>query len=79
MRPRDDAFPQGTCFVDVVLDEDEQLRLWTSDLPSFYYSMAVTDARAKTNQFTGPVPEAEFRCFTNASAPTAASLAILMA
>ena len=47
--------------MDVVLDEDEQLCLWTSALPSFYYSMAVTDARAKTNQFTGPVPEAEFR------------------
>ena len=58
VRPRDDALPHGTCFLDVVLDEDEQLRLWTSDLPSFYYSMAVTDARAKTKQFTGPLPEA---------------------
>ena len=58
VRPRDDALPHGTCFLDVVLDEDEQLRLWTSDLPSFYYSTAVTDARAKTKQFTGPLPEA---------------------
>ena len=46
VRSRDDAFPQGTCFVDVVLEDDEQLRLWTSDLPSFFYVMRVTDARA---------------------------------
>ena len=36
VRLRDDAFPQGTCFVDAVLEDDEQLRLWTSDLPSLY-------------------------------------------
>ena len=60
LRPRDEAFPQGTCFVDVVLDDDEQLRLWTSDFPSFYYVMAVTDARARTNQFTEALSEAQF-------------------
>lgn len=61
VRSRDDAFPQGTCFVDVVLEDDEQLRLWTSDLPSFYYVMRVTDARARTNQFTEPLAEYQFR------------------
>ena len=60
VKPQYDVFPQGTCFVDVVLGEDEQLRLWTSDLPSFYYVMAVTDARARTNQFTEPLPEEQF-------------------
>ena len=29
------------------------------DLPSFYYVMAVTDARARTNQFTEALPEAQ--------------------
>ena len=60
VRPSDAALPQGTCFLYVVLEDDEQLRLWITDLPSFYYSILVTDSRARTNQFTEPLEEKMF-------------------
>ena len=61
VRPADAALPHGACFLDLVLDDGEQVRLRITDLPSFYYSILVTDARARTNQVTDPLPEAEFQ------------------
>ena len=55
------ALPHGACFLDLVLDDGEQVRLWITDLSSFYYSILVIDARARTYQFTDPLPEAEFQ------------------
>ena len=57
VRATDDAFPHGSCFLDIVLGSGEQLLLWISDLPSFYYTMMVTDKRARTNQFTDVLDE----------------------
>ena len=50
VRPADAAMPHGACFLDVALVDGEQVRLWITDLPSLYYSILVTDARARTNQ-----------------------------
>ena len=57
VRATDDAFPHGSCFLDIILGSGEHLLLWISDLPSFYYTMMVTDERARTNQFTDVLDE----------------------
>lgn len=47
-----ESMPHGTVWCDVLLDPGEELVLWATDLPSFYYACKVSAARAKSNQFT---------------------------
>ena len=57
---------QGCVLCDLVLEEQEQTRLWLSDLPNYYYTFAVSPARMKTNAWGTPVPRAEAMQHTHA-------------
>ena len=48
------------CFTDVVLEPGYILRVWSTDLPQYYYRMKVSDERAKSNVFTEPLDAREF-------------------
>ena len=54
------SFPHGVLFGDLMLDPHEEYRVCVSDLPSFYHTLAVPHARAKTNTFAAAVPESAF-------------------
>jgi hypothetical protein len=60
VRPSQDSMPHAVCFNDVVLEPDRQLLISTSDLPSFYYSVVVSDERADSNRFTDLVDATDF-------------------
>lgn len=51
----------ATCLLDLVILPSARLRLWLSDLPSYFYTFAVSDARAATNAFGPPRNERELR------------------
>ena len=50
--PREDTMPHGCVFCELVLEHGEEVRLWASDLPQWYYRMKVSAERASTNVFT---------------------------
>jgi len=48
--------PHGTVWCELALSPDEDLWLWCTDLPSFYYAIGVSGARAASNRFTPVLP-----------------------
>jgi len=40
--PREDTMPHGCVFCELVLEHGEEVRLWASDLPQWYYRMKVS-------------------------------------
>ena len=59
--PSEDTVPHGTCFTDIVLEPGYVLRLWATDLPQYYYRMAVSEERAQSNVFTEPMSGDAFK------------------
>ena len=56
-----ETLPHGSVWCETFLDEGEELKIWASDLPSFYYAIKVSEERCRYNDFTGPVPLDRFR------------------
>ena len=52
VEPEEDTAPHGTCFLEVHLGADEELRVFATDLPQWYYRIAVSAERAASNCFT---------------------------
>ena len=50
--PEEDTMPHGCLFCELILEHGEEVRLWASDLPQWYYRMKVSAERAATNVFT---------------------------
>ena len=61
IEPSEDTMPHGTCFLEVRLGAQEQLRTWASDLPQWYYRMKVSAERARSNTFTAAIDAEAFR------------------
>ena len=59
--PAEDTTPHSTCFTDIVLEPAYVLRLWSTDLPQYYYRMAISEERARSNVFTAPMNADEFK------------------
>ena len=53
--------PHGTCLNDIVLEPGNVLRLWSTDLPQYYYRLAVSEERARSNIFTDPIDANSFK------------------
>ena len=47
------SMPHGSVWCEMVLEPRDVLYIWASDLPSYYYAIRVTPARARSNAFTG--------------------------
>ena len=58
--PSEDTVPHVSCFTDIVLEPGYILRVWSTDLPQYYYRMKVSDERAQSNVFTEPLDAREF-------------------
>ena len=52
VQAEEDTMPHGCVFCEIILEHDEEVRLWLSDLPQWYYRMKVSAERAATNVFT---------------------------
>ena len=61
VEPSEDTAPHGTCFLELCLAPGEELRVFASDLPQWYYRMAVSAERAASNTFTAALDGAEYR------------------
>ena len=59
--PSEDTVPHGTCFTEILLEPGYVTRLWSTDLPQYYYRMAVSAERAESNTFTEAIDEARFK------------------
>ena len=57
----DERTPHGSLLCEVLLGEHEELRVWASDLPQFYYRMMVSAERAASNSFRAVEDGDEFR------------------
>ena len=61
LEPSEDTMPHGTCFLEARLGPGEELRVWASDLPQWYYRMSVSAERAASNCFTAAIDGEAFR------------------
>ena len=61
MEPEEDTVPHGTCFLEIHLGADEELRVFATDLPQWYYRIAVSAERAASNCFTGALCGDDYR------------------
>ena len=61
VEPEEDTVPHGTCFLEMRLGPEEELRVFATDLPQWYYRIAVTAERAASNCFTGAEDGDEYR------------------
>ena len=61
MIAEEDTMPHGSLFCDIVLEPGEEVRLWLSNLPQWYYKMRVSAERASTNVFTGLLDGERYR------------------
>jgi len=62
----DDTLPHGVCFADLILPASADAgvaRLWCTDLPQYFYRMAVSEERLRSNVFTGPLEGALWEDF----------------
>ena len=53
--------PHGCLFCEIILEQNEEVRLWASDLPQWYYRMKVSAERASTNVFTAELDGEKYR------------------
>ena len=61
VEPDEDTVPHGTCFLECSLGPGEELRVWATDLPQWYYRMRVSAERAASNTFTAALDGEPYR------------------
>jgi len=49
----------AACLIDLVLEPHQSLRIWTSDLPVFFYTLRVSQERVRSNAFGPALPAAQ--------------------
>ena len=57
---------QGVVLCDLLLEAREEVRIWLSDLPNYYYTFRVSSDRMKTNAWGNPITRSEAMAHPNA-------------